>query len=741
MKRPLVLVGFSVLLTLAAAAFFGGSAAFAAIWVCLGIAAASFAWSRTRHAVVVPLAFASAAAALALFCAYDASAVQPPRSLNGRTAVLSGTVCELPEFRNGKWYYTVRVDESPDGTVPAGFQVRLISQAGLGAGPYDRVSGTVCFYTPPDGEGYTSRGYYASKGVMMFAVPTEYSGLTVSPPAEKPLYYYALRLRQELIRSTKELLPQEEASLVCGVLLGDKTDLPQEISDEFRVDGVSHLLAVSGLHMSTIAQLLIFLLLFLRVPKRPASVLTACGVFGFMAVTCFVPSVTRSGVMCLLCLAAPAFSRRADPLNSLCAAGLLLCLQNPYSGADVSFLLSFCAALGLILCAGPVTAFLNARLDRFRILRPLVRPVNAVLGTSVAATLFTLPVLLPQFGLLSIVSPLANLLMLVPSTLMMSFGGTAAVLELLLPATFLSRPFALAAGLLARWLELCAAWLARLPCASVSPSAGCARLWLAAVFLLFGAAFALHGRKLLPHAACLAVILLLAGVFSYQLAKRDVTRVAVLDSGDGLSVAVTQGGHAAVIGCDTAYSGRIISYLRSQNTNQLDYFEILTANRQEFDSAAAVARSFPARVFVCKNGSLADSSAASAGESSEGTVLFSTDTDTVFQNGVRIQTKVSGNLSASLLTAGGRTFLICPKKYDISALPDSWKTADFLISDSVPAESSGAAPAVAVFSLDRGTLQQSAAGIGRFHAFWTGGYGNFIFELVGNKTLSAGREP
>ncbi len=739
MKRPLVLVGFCVLLTLAAAAFFGAETARVLFWICLGGFCVTVAVGKTRRAVAFPLAFASCAAAFAAFCCYDCFAVEPPRTLDGKTEAFSGTVCELPEHRDGRWHYTVRVD-SLGGNVPSGFKVRLTSQNGLEAGPYSRISGKAHFFLPPGGEGFSSRGYYASKGIMMFAYPEEYSGLTVAQPVEKPPYYYALRLREKLIGAVKALLPEKEASLVNGVLLGEKGSLSQSLVDDFRADGISHLLCVSGLHMSTISQLLILVLLFFHVPKRPAVALTAAGIFGFMAVTCFVPSVTRSGIMCLLFLAAPMFSRDADPLNSLCTAGILICLQNPYSGADVGFLLSFSATLGLILCAGPITASLNKIFGRIRLLGPVVRAVDAVLGTSLAAMLFTLPVVLPEFGLLSAVAPLANVLILVPSTLLMSFGAAAAVLEILLPATYLSRPFALVAGLLARYVRSCAAWLAHLPNACISVSDGWVMLWLAGTFVLFGAALVLgSGKKLFPQAACLSVIVLLAGIFSFQIANHDVTCFTVLDAGDGISIALTRERHAAVIGCDSYSSGKIISCLQKENAGKLDCLEALTQGREEFTCASDVAARFRPVFFTAQQNSMADSFVCRAGQQSTRSIGFQSSEDMSFWNSVRVEAEASEKSCAARITVGGLTFLVCPRKFDCGKLPNSWRNPDFLITDSSEVNSL-LCPAVTIFSLDRRTLGKSATDVKRCRAFWTGGYGNLVLKLKGNRVLSVGRE-
>ena len=398
-----------------------------------------------------------------------------------------------------------------------------------------------------------------------------------------------------------------------------------------------------------------------------------------MAVTCFVPSVTRSGFMCLLCLAAPLLSRRADPLNSLCAAGLLICLASPYAAADVGLLLSFFATLGLIVCTGPVARFLNGRFDRVRALSPLARGVNGVLATSTGATLFTLPIILLSFGTVSVVAPLANLLELVPSSLLMCFGAAAAVLNLLLPATHLAMPFALAAGLLAKYMGASAAFLARISLASVSASQGFVTVWLAGTLALFAAALALgKGKRLFPQAACLSVIILLTGVLSFQVTQNGVTRLAVLDAGDGVSAVLTRGGHAAVVGCGSYNSGRVISYLNGENVSKLDVLVVLTEQRDEFSCAADVAGRFrPARV-------VADADAASDGfvrEAAADSLLtpFASRAEMTFWNGASVELAGSKKTSAARISVDGVTVVLCPDSVKREDLPESWLTPDFLV--------------------------------------------------------------
>lgn len=135
---------------------------------------------------------------------------------------------------------------------------------------------------------------------------------------------------------------------MTAMCTGDKTALSPDVTFGFRQAGLSHLLAVSGLHMAILAQAVLGLLRFLRVPRRWAALGAAGVVVPFMLLTGMTPSVVRSGVMCLVLLAGQLLRRRADSRNSLGFALLLLVLPNPYVVLDVGLQLSFAATVGLV---------------------------------------------------------------------------------------------------------------------------------------------------------------------------------------------------------------------------------------------------------------------------------------------------------------------------------------------------------------------------------------------------------
>lgn len=741
MRRPLVLGGFCYLLTQAAAVFFGIRVSFLLFFVCLAGFICTLCFRRFRSMPVFPVAFLAAAVAFGAFCLYTRFTVEPVRALDGQDVEMEGIVCELPVSQFGRWYYVVQVDSISLAGAPQNFKIRLSSQNALDVQPYSHIHATIHLFQPSGGEGYSSAGYYISKGITMFAWMYAYNGVEISPPTQKPPYYYALKLRQSLLDSVDSLFPAKEAAFIKAVLLGDKTSLSEDVISDFRTAGISHLMAVSGLHMAAVAQLLLLFLMFLHVPKKPAAIAAAFGVFGFMAVTCFVPSVTRSGFMCLLCLAAPIVSRRADPLNSLCAAALLICLGNPWAAADVGFLLSFFATLGLILFSGPAAAWLNTRLDRVKALSPLVRGFNGIAATSIAAILFTLPVILLNFGFVSLVAPLSNLLELVPATLLIFFAAPAALLNLLLPQSCIALPFAVCAGWIAKYMQACASWLAALPNAGVSASQGFLFLWLGGSILLFASAYFLgKGVRLFRRTVLLCVIVLLFGILSRQIADTGVTRVAVLDTGTGLSVAVTRSGHAAVIGCGGYNSGEILSYLSSQNVGSCDDLQILTQDQDESAAMLQVARRFMPGLLLVQQDSRIDGYVSKAQEFSARTVYYQDRSQTSLWGDATIDTCSCGKEQAACITAQGVSILICPDGADFSQIPQEWKNCDFCVLDGAMPKNAGVSPLCSIYALDAQVLPSVLQKANGQTCVWTAGCGNIIIDLKGDRKLSVIRE-
>ncbi len=741
MKRPLVLVGFCYLLTLAAAVYFGAELSLILACGCLlGFAVAMFV-PKTCSVGVLPVALITMSLALGSFYAYSESTVVPSLALAEKDAVISGMVCELPYQAYNRFYYVVDVNDISLPNAPKTLKIRLSSQSALNVESYSHIKGKVHLFLPSGGEGYSSRSYYASKGITLFAYLYEYENVKITAPTQKPPYYYALNLRSALLKSVRSMLPPDEANLINGVLFGDTASLSAQVTSDFRAIGISHILSVSGLHMTTMAQLLMMLLLFFRVPKKPSAVIAAGGVVCFMAVTCFVPSVVRSGVMCLLYLLGIIFSRRPDSLNSLSAAVLFIGLFNPYAAADVGLLLSFFATLGLILYSNSVSNYFNKKYDKIKRISSLVRGVNGVIGTTVSAVLFTLPIVIVTFGSVSLAAPISNLLELVPSTLMMNFAAIAAVVNLIAPQSFLAMPFALAAGLLAKYMQACAHWLAQIPYACVSASYGFVLIWLSGTILLIAATMLMmKSRRLFEATALLSTILLLTGILSYQISMRNVTRLAVLDVGSAESVVLTRNGHAAVIGCGGFSANTISNYLHGQGVTQLDYIQPLTLTREESKNTAELINEFVPKLLVMRSNDCMDSFLEKAVPKVRKVSAYDCTAASNLWNNADIRIQSAGVANAVRITVNKVSVLICPTDADLSVLPKDWLFSDFVVMDSLPQKPDLLESVYMVLSMDEEDLRKNMTEMKSLNPIVTGGDGNIVLELKNDKTLKLRRE-
>ena len=736
MARPFALVGFTYLLTMTAAVYFGAERSLFLGAICLLGFCVFLLMERTRRTMLFPVAFLTAAVAFGCFAAYDISSVSPFSALDDRDVRISGTICELPVRENGKYRYVMKVDRLELAAGKPGFadgahltgKIRFTSQKALVVDVYGKVDGMFHVYAPDGGTGFTSRSSYASKGIFLFGYLYEYENYTLSPPEEKPLYYYALKARKALMNAVGEMLPPKESGLITGVLLGDKSHLSSETESAFRTAGVSHLLAVSGLHMATMAQLFLLLFGLFRVPKKGAAILAALGVFCFMAVTGFVPSVMRSGIMYLLFLFGIVVSRKPDSLNSLGIAAFLLCVANPFAAADVGMLLSFSATLGLILFCPKLVQWFRKLYEPVPFGKRILDGLNAALSTSIAAILFTLPVTLLAFGTVSLLAPLSNLLQLVPSTFLMVVSALAAVLHLLGPLSFFAMPFAVAAGLLSDYLQFCARLIASVPFASVSASHGFVSLWLACTILLIALAmlWIKNSKKALPAAALLSAILLFAGIFSYQVSMRGVTRIGILGYGERLEVALVKDNRAAVLAFGEDVSS-VRYFLSDHNIKRLEY--VLVRTQEEEAAVAELLQDFKVNHLVLP-------------EDSVFTSVFQeklTETGCLYEFQDHVEARLFGEekLAASSglnpylgLEVSSVRILFCGKDTKVESLSDEWKQADIAVFSGVPEHAELLRPGLAVFSVSEEAEELTArdAAVGNVYCI-AGAEGDLLIDI------------
>jgi competence protein ComEC len=214
--------------------------------------------------------------------------------------------------------------------------------------------------------------------------------------ARAPLDRAANGLRALVQSGSTQLAPVDRA-LLAGFLLGDTRGVPDELTEQFRAAGLTHLTAVSG---ETVAFVLaLFAPLLRRAGLRGRVVVALVVLVCFGTMTRWEPSVLRAITMAVVAMLAGALGRPTTGVRVLVLAAIGLLLVDPFLLHQVGFLLSCGASLGIALFARPITA---------RLPGPLW--MREVLGVTAAAQVGVAPVLIPVFGSMPLVALPANLL-------------------------------------------------------------------------------------------------------------------------------------------------------------------------------------------------------------------------------------------------------------------------------------------------------------------------------------------
>jgi competence protein ComEC len=279
--------------------------------------------------------------------------------------------------------------------------------------------------TPPASEDFSYQAYLARQSVYSY-MPYASASL-LEQGSGNPFLQAVYAFRETGLGLIYQYLPDPEASLLAGIVLGVESGIPPDVDQAFKDTGTTHIIAISGFNITIVASL--FAILFGRVlgPRRGA----VAAVIAISLYTVMVgadAAVVRAAIMGGLSLFARQVGRRQHGLNSLGITAGLMLLFNPLLLWDVGFQLSFAATLGLIVYAGPweqaFETWLTGRLSP-GLARRLTGPFSEYVLLTLAAQLTTLPLILYHFGRLSLVSLPANIAILPAQPPVMVLGGLA----------------------------------------------------------------------------------------------------------------------------------------------------------------------------------------------------------------------------------------------------------------------------------------------------------------------------
>ena len=233
--------------------------------------------------------------------------------------------------------------------------------------------------------------------------------------------------KQQIQNQVDELWVEPESSLVAGLLYGARAGFSPEVNNDFSRAGITHIVAISGYNISIIAKVLLGGLLMVGLNRRRAFWLALLGIVLFVLFTGASASVVRAGIMGVIVLLASQMGRLSRIGNVLVFTAAVMLLFNPYVLVwDAGFQLSFLSTVGLIYLSPILNNYFVLNIKNIYI-KSLVE--NFI--TTISAIIVTLPLILFQFGRLSVVAPLANLLIIWIVPYLMLVGFVAIVLSVL----------------------------------------------------------------------------------------------------------------------------------------------------------------------------------------------------------------------------------------------------------------------------------------------------------------------
>lgn len=221
-------------------------------------------------------------------------------------------------------------------------------------------------------------------------------------------------------RIEKSNLNEDEKTLLYGILLGDKENISEEIKESFSASNISHILAVSGMHVAYIVLISNFIFNKL-VGKHYSKLVSSIIIVFYMCIVNFTPSIVRAGITGIIAIMANFVYRKNDTLEALSIALFIILINNPFSIKDIGLNLSFFATIGILTFKKTLKKFYKIWIDKrerrairknkkfikftIRILKFKIAEIiiDAIIVT-IAATITVMPIIILNFNNIAITS-------------------------------------------------------------------------------------------------------------------------------------------------------------------------------------------------------------------------------------------------------------------------------------------------------------------------------------------------
>ena len=262
--------------------------------------------------------------------------------------------------------------------------------------------------------------------------------------------------RNKVIDIAYKILPENTANLLVGILIGKRNDIPEEVKDNFSKSELSHILAISGTHISFIIIGITFVLTKSKLPRKLMHIITILILIFFMFITGFSPSVIRACTVAIIMIFSKISYRKFDILSAMAFSLIITFLYNPFSIKDIGLQLSYLGALGIILFHKPIAKFLSQRVNK---------KLADMIAVTISVQILIFPIIWINFNNISTVFILSNLIAIPLVGIIILFGYVNIFIGMF--SIKIAKTLGIALNIIIKILLLIAEYMGKIPLASI----------------------------------------------------------------------------------------------------------------------------------------------------------------------------------------------------------------------------------------------------------------------------------
>jgi ComEC/Rec2-related protein len=570
LKRPLAVIGFSMLITFLVVTNLTHKMTIALLTGAVVIFLLFLAFKKLRKQLSVIFVLSGVILFTGFFVGAEKQYLNEMKAFKNEQT-LTGVVCQSPTESDYAFSYIVKPDDK-------NYKIRFVTQSDALIREGDYVEMSLIGYNEFEEENLFENSL-SSKIYFTFF---ESDDCKIEKTGKTNYYYQKIGMfKRAFSEIVMNYLPGENGLLAIAMTIGESSEIEDTTINHFNYSGTSHLLVISGLHLSLWSFGIMEYLNKFSKTRRCSHIIGLLCLFAFASLTGFSVSVIRAGAMVVFVLLARIFNRESDNLNSIGTAVTFMLIENPFAPFSVSLWLSVLSTIGMIVFASRMGRWLeNKTSNKFVSKIPFYSTIITTIAISFSVSIFTLPVFVYKIKMMPILNVFANFIMVTSAMIMMVSAVLGAVGHVfsLYP---LSRVCFFIAGAVGKLLTFTAEKIGMWDWSTISVNHRYYQHFL--VLLVAGTGLYLILKKLginILKKLCVALMLVFCVIAVYcSVCNYNEPCVEVLFTDDKPVITVFSEGKSALIGVQKKKNVRTIQdMLHNHNEKRLDNI-IVTENK------------------------------------------------------------------------------------------------------------------------------------------------------------------